>query len=133
MNWIFTGIIILFAAYTLNRFVMTGATKKLDDSMKLKIFEVFSKRNNYATIFLFAIVLLYFGAMQFLPRQIFLITVIYLIVYVLYLIFRFASNHKKLKQLEMPPEYIKSFLFSYGVFALGFLSFAFCVLQSWFN
>jgi Ca2+/Na+ antiporter len=132
MNWIFAGLIIFFAAYAVNQFVMTEATKKLDDSMKLKLFEVFSKRNNYATLFLLAIVLLFLGALQFMPQHIFLIIIIYVIVYAAYLIFRFASNYKKLKQLEVPPEYMKRFLISYGVFALGFLSLALCVVQSWF-
>ena len=38
MNWTFFGLMVLFIAYAVNRFVMTEATKKLDDSMKLKIF-----------------------------------------------------------------------------------------------
>jgi hypothetical protein len=133
MNWTFIGIIILFVAYAVNRFVMTEATKKLDDSMKLKIFEVFSKRNNYTTIFLLAIVLLYFGAIQFFPHFVFSITVIYLIVFTACSVFRFVSNYKKLKQLEMPSEYIKSFIISYSIFGVGVLGLAFCVLWNWNN
>lgn len=127
MNSAIIGIIILFAAYTLNRFVMTNATKKLDDSMKLRIFEVFSKKNNYATVFLLVLVGLYFGAIQFLPQQIFLVTIIYLIVFVTYLILRFIFNYKKLRQLEMPSEYIKSFMVSYGIFTVGFLGMIVCL------
>ena len=131
MNTSLIGLIILFTAYAINRFVMTEATRKLDDSDKLKIFEVFSKRNNYSTIFSLAIVLLYFGAMQYLPHLIIQVTIIYLIIFVVYLIFRFASNYKKLKQIDMPETYIKSFITSYSIFASGFLRMALCVLWSW--
>lgn len=128
MNTSLVGLIILFTAYAINRFVMTEATKKLDDSDKLKIFDVFSKRNNYSTIFLLAIILLYFGALQYLPHLLNQITAIYLIIFVVYLIFRFASTYKKLKQIEMPAAYIKSFVISYSIFATGFLGMALCVL-----
>ena len=130
MNSVYIGIIIFFVAYAINRFVMTEATKKLDDSMKLKIFEVFPRRNNYATIFLLAVILLFFGALQWLPLQIFLISIIYLIVFVSYLLFRFVSNYQKLKQLKMPSEYIKSFMISHGVFTLGLLGMAVCMFWS---
>ena len=38
MNLEFIGLIVVFAAYAVNRFIMTEATKKLEDSMKLKNF-----------------------------------------------------------------------------------------------
>jgi len=125
------GLLIFFVAYAINRFVMTEATKKLDDSDKLKIFEAFSKSNNYWTIFTLTIVFLYFGAMQYLTHFIFQITIVYLVIFGSYLVFRFASNYKKLKQTEIPETYIKSFITSYSIFALGFLGLAFCVLLNW--
>jgi flagellar biogenesis protein FliO len=125
------GLVILFSAYAVNRFIMTNATKNLTDSDKLKIFEVFSKRNNYSTVLVLAIVLLYFGALQYLPHFIIQITAIYLTIFAAYLIFRFISNYKKLKQLEMPANYIKSFIASYGIFTFGFLTMAFCVMWDW--
>lgn len=133
MNGTFIGIIILFAAYAVNRFVMTEAAKKLDDSMKLKIFEVFSKRNNYATIFVLAVIVLYFGALQFIPDKIILFSAIYSIVIVAYLLFRFVSNYRKLKQMEMPAGYIKSFIISYSVFLLGFIGMGVSMFWGWGN
>ena len=125
------GLVILFAAYAINRFVMTEATKKLADSDKLKIFEVFSKRNNFSTILVLTLVLLYFGALQYLPHFIIPITAVYLTLYVVYLIFRFATNYRKLRQMEMPANYIKSFITSYSIFILGFFGMAFCVFWNW--
>jgi hypothetical protein len=131
VNTNLAGPAFLFAAYVINRFIMTGATKKLADSEKLKIHDVFSKRNNYATIFTPAIILLFFGAAEFVPHLIIQITVVYLIIFVLYLVFRFVSNYKKLKQMEMPAAYIKSFIASYSIFAPGFSGMVFCVFRSW--
>lgn len=133
MNSTFIGIIILFTAYAVNRFVMTEATKKLDDSMKLKIFEIFSRRNNYATIFVLTVIVLFFGALQFIPDKIILFSAIYSIVIVAYLLFRFVSNYQKLKQMEMPAGYIKSFLISYSVFLLGFVGMGVIMFWGWEN
>ncbi len=124
------GIVIIFVAYAINRFVMTEATKKLDDADKLRLFDVFSKRNNYTTVLLLVLILLYFGAIQYLPHFTIQITGAYLIVFFLYLIIRFFSNYKKLKQMEMPAAYIKSFMISYSVFIIGFLGMAFCSFGS---
>ncbi len=125
------GLIILFAAYAINRFVMTEATRKLNDSDKLKVFEVFSKRNNLTTILILTMIIIYFGAIQYLPQFITQITIVYLTLFITYMIFRFVSNYKKLKQMEIPERYIKSFVTSYGIFVLGFLGMAFCIFWSW--
>lgn len=131
MNLNLIGLIVLFSAYAVNRFAMTDATKKLVDSDKLKVFEVFSKRNNLSTVLVLTIVIIYFGAIQYFPHFIKQITVGYLIIFSVYLIFRFASNYKKLKQIEMPAAYVKSFITSYCIFISGFLIFTFCILQTW--
>lgn len=132
MNLTLIGIAILFSAYVVNRFIMTEATKKLSDSDKLKLFEVFSKRNKYTTIFLLLLILIFFGAIEYLPHFTFQIAIVYFIIFILYLTFRFASNYKKLKQIEMPDAYIKRFIISFSIFTTGFLGLAFCSLLSWF-
>lgn len=131
MNTTLIGLAILFIAYAINRFVMTGATKKLTDADKLKIFDVFSKRNNFSTVLVLILVFLYFGAVQYLPHFIIQITAVYLTVFGVYLIVRFASNYRKLKRMQMPANYIKSFTTSYSIFILGFLGMAFCVFWNW--
>lgn len=131
MNINLIGMFAFFAAYAINRFVMTEAIKKLDDSDRLKIFEVFSKRNNYSTILVLAFVFLYFGALQYLPHFIVQLTITYLTLFCAYLIFRFVSNYKKLKQIIMPATYIRSFTISYSIFLLGFLILVICVLWDW--
>lgn len=132
MNPVFIGVVIFLAAYAANRFIMTNATNKLDDSLKLKFFEVFSKRNNYSTLFLLIVVIIYWGAIQIYPQHNFAITAAYLIVFIFYQFFKFTSNYQKLKQMDAPPQYINSFIISYGVFILGFLGFALCMIYGWF-
>lgn len=130
MSFIYIGIIILLVGYTANRFIMTEASKKLDAESKVKIFDEFSKRNNYASVFILILILFFFGGYYFFPQQAILINIIYLFVFGIYQIYRFVSNHKKLKELQMPPAYINSFKISYGVFALGVLGF---VVSIWLN
>ena len=131
MNLSLVGLIIVFAAYAVNRFVMTEATKKLTDEEKLRVFDAFSKRNNITTVLVLALIVIYFGALQSFPHFIIQITAVYLIVYSSYLIFRFISNYKKLKQIQMPSSYIKSFFTSYSIFILGVGGMAFCVFWNW--
>ena len=131
MNLTLIGFAILLVAYAINRFVMTEATKKLADSDKLRIFDVFSRRNNFSTVLVLILVFLYFGALQYLPHFIIQITGVYLALFCAYLILRFASNYRKLKQMQMPSNYIKSFITSYCVFLLGFLGMSFCIFWNW--
>lgn len=131
MNIPLIGLMFFFGAFIVNRFIMTNATKKLDDETKLKFFDVFPKRNNYSTIILFAIILLYFGAIQFLPQQITAVTGIYLAVFIVYLVASFILSYRKLKQIGTPTAYIKSFIIGYSIFLLGFLGLAISVMWSW--
>jgi len=133
MNPIFIGVIILLAAYAFNRSIMKKATKDLDDDLKLKIFEAFSTRNNYATFFILGLAIVFFGALQFYPQFSFAISIIYLVLFAFYLIFRFTSNYKKLKQIEVPKHYMQSLVISYAAFIFGFLGFAGCFMLNWFR
>lgn len=133
MNLTLIGLIILFTAYAANRFIMTKATEKLADEEKLKIFDAFSKRNNITTVLILILIVIYFGAIMNLPHFIVQITAVYLFVYGTYLIFRFISNYKKLKQLQISSAYIKSFITSYSLFILGCVGMSFCVFWNWLN
>ncbi len=69
MNITLVTAAVFFAAFLSNRFIMTNAMNKLDDATKLKFIEVFSRRNNYATIILVAVIFIYFWAVQSFPQQ----------------------------------------------------------------
>ena len=125
------GLVFVFAAYAINRWIMTEATKKLSDADKLRIFEAFSTKNNYATVLVLILVILYVAALQYFPNFIVPVSIIYLSVFFVYLVLRFVANYRKLKQLEMPVGYIKSFIASYSIFILGFVGMTICLVWSW--
>lgn len=131
MTWNLVGLAAFFTGYVITRFIMTAATKKLDDVVKLKLFDAFSNKNNYATILLFVLILLYFGAVELLPNFAFYITAFYLSIFALYLIFRFITNYQRFKTIEMPLEYLRSYQLSQVIFAIGFLIFVVCIIKTW--
>ena len=94
------GLVFVFAAYAINRWIMTEATKKLSDADKLRIFEAFSTKSNYATVLVLSLVILYVAALQYFPNFIVPVSIIYLSVFLACLMLRFVINYKKLKQLE---------------------------------
>ena len=125
------GLVFVFAAYAINRWIMSEAMKKLSDADKLRIFEAFSSKYYYATVIILSLVILYVAALQYFPNLIVPVSIIYLSVFFVYLMLRFVINYKKLKQLEMPAGYIKSFFASYGIFILGFVGMTICLVWSW--
>ncbi len=131
MTWNLVGLAAFFTGYVITRFIMTEAAKKLDDVVKLKLFDAFSNKNNYATILLIVLILLYFGAVELLPNFVFYITAIYLSIFALYLIFRFITTYQKFKAIKMPLEYIRSYKLSQLIFAIGFIIFVFCSIKTW--
>lgn len=112
---------VFFAAFLGNRFIMTNAMKKLDDKTKLKFIDVFPRRNNYFTIILVAVILLYFWAIQLYPQKNTVITIVYLSIYIIYSITKSILDYLRLKQIETPADYIKSYIFACSVFIFGIL------------
>lgn len=119
MNLSFIGFAIFFAAFISNRFIMTNAMKKLDDATKLKFIDVFPRRNNYSTIVLVTVVLLYFGAIQSYPQYNLAISLCYIGVYLTYSVIKSILDYVKLKQIGAPADYIKSFILACVIFVLG--------------
>lgn len=125
------GLVFVFAAYVINRWLMTEAAKNLSDADKLRIFDAFSRKSNYATVLVLSSVILYVAALQYVPNLIVPVSIIYLSVFFLYLMLRFVMSYKKLKQLEMPVGYIKSFVASHSIFILGFVGMTLSLLWNW--
>lgn len=121
MNIPLIGFAVFFAAFMGNRFIMTNAMKKLDDKTKLKFLDVFPRRNNYFTIILVAVILLYFGAIQFYPQHNIAITTSYLGIYIVYSIIKSILDYNRLKQIGTSVDYIKSYIFACFIFIVGIL------------
>ena len=132
-NEIIIGMAVFFSAIVINRIIMTNAIKKLDDQTKLKFFDVFPKRNSFELIVSLVLIFVYFAVWRAMPQFAFYITVIYFAVFVVYTIVSFISNYKKLKEINTPADYIRSFVIGYNIFVVGFLIFAASNLYFWFR
>lgn len=132
MSPIIIGTIILFIGYAFSRSIMTKALRDLDDNTQLKVYEVLSKTNNYRTFLVIGLAIVFFGALQFYPQFGFSLSIIYLTLFAFYLIGKFASKYRKLKEIEVPSFYMQSFITGCAAFMLGFTAFAGCFLWEWF-
>ena len=121
MNITLVAAAVLFAAFLLNRFIMTNAMKQLDDATKLKFIKVFSRRNNYSTIILVAVIFLYFWAIQSYPQHNLVISGVYIGLYLAYATIKSFLDYGKLKQIETPADYIKSYILASLIFIAGVL------------
>lgn len=113
------GVVIFLISYILSQRLALNAREKLDDAFKLKISDIFARRNvNYSTI-VFAIVIVYLITMYTLPQYVTVFSIIYAVVFLIYFISKMFLNIRKLKEIAAPPEYIRSIVASFGVFTGG--------------
>ncbi len=113
------GVALFLTAVILSQKITVNASAKLDDATKLKVIEVFRKRNLNYTIFIFAIVILFLAAIYLFPQCTSKITIAYAVVFACYILMKLILNVKKLKEIAAPPEYIRSVIISFGVFICG--------------
>ena len=114
------GIFCFLGLFVVSRMVTTNASKKLSAEEKLRIFDAFSSCNNFYLMFVASLVFAYFGAMTYFPNLLIYITISYIVLFAIYLISKFLLNLQKLKEIEAPADYIKSFIFGYMIFIAGF-------------
>jgi hypothetical protein len=119
------GILAFFAAIMINRSIMSSALRKLDDETKLKFIEVFTKRGSLSYL-LFATVLVFLVMMQVFPQYRWILIAVYGLALISFMVTKFFINYKKLKEINVPPEYFRSFFIGYGVFILGLVAMVLC-------
>ena len=108
-----------FAAVILSQRIAVQAGARLDDATKLKIVEIFPKRNANFTIVVLAIVVLYLiGAYAF-PQYLLVIGMGYAVAFLAYLFTKLYLNVKKLREIEAPEDYIRRIILSFAVFIGG--------------
>jgi hypothetical protein len=120
------GIIVFFAAMMINRSIAASALRKLDDETKLKFIEVFTKRNNFLSLGALVLIPLFMLGMQFFPEQRGILIVGYGVALFSFMCVKFFINYKKLKEINVPPEYFRSFFTGYGIFLLGIVAVVVC-------
>ena len=113
------AIVVFLAAVILSQKIAVNAGARLDDATKLKMVEVFPKRNVNYTMIVFGIVVLFLGAIYALPEYFSIITIAYGVVFAIYLFTKLFLNVKKLKEIAAPEGYIRSVIISFAVFIGG--------------
>jgi hypothetical protein len=113
------AIVVFLASVVLSQKIAVNAGSRLDDAMKLKLIEIFPKRNSNYTVIVFGIVIIFLVAIYALPQYFPIITIAYGIVFLIYLFTKLFLNVKKLKEIAAPEDYIRSVIISFAVFIGG--------------
>ena len=116
------SMVIFLGSIVLSQKIAVDAGSRLDDKTKLKVMEVFPKRNANYTMIVFGIVIVFLVAIYALPQYVFFISVAYAVVFVTYLFTKFFLNIKKLKEIAAPESYIRNIAMSFAVFIGGVLA-----------
>lgn len=113
------GVAIFLLAVLLSQRIVINSTARLEDSEKLKINEVFAKRNFNYTMFIFSVIIIFLSALYILPQYAMIIGISYTILLIIYFISKMLLNVKKLKELKVPEHYIRSVIAGFGLFFGG--------------
>lgn len=113
------GIMVFLASVVLSQKVAVNAASRLDDATKLKLLEHFPKRNVNFTIVIFALIIVFLLAIYFLPQFSPSITLIYAVLFLIYIFAKLFLNVRKLNEIGAPAFYIRSVVTSFGLFIGG--------------
>jgi hypothetical protein len=113
------AIVVFLVSVVLSKKIAVEAAMRLDGATKLKIVEVFPKRNMNYTMIVFGIVIVFLFALYALPQYVFIISIAYAAVFGIYIFTKLFLNVKKLKEIAAPESYIRSVIISFAVFIGG--------------
>ena len=116
---VLAAIAIFFASVLLSQKIAINSGSRLDDRMKLKLVEVFPKRNMNYTMIVFAMIVVFLVALYLFPQYVAIISVMYIAAFLLYLVIKLVLNVRKLKELSAPEKYIRDVMISFAVFIGG--------------
>ena len=116
---VLAAIAIFFASVLLSQKIAINSGSRLDDRMKLKLVEVFPKRNMNYTMIVFAMIVVFLVALYLFPQYVAIISVMYIAAFLLYLVTKLVLNVRKLKELSAPERYIRDVMISFAVFIGG--------------
>jgi len=113
------AIVVFFASIILSQKLAVNAGSRLDDEMKLRIVEVFPKRNVNYTILVFGMVIVFLIAIYFFPEYIRIFAIVYAIAFLAYIFGKLFLNVRKLREMAAPEFYIRNVIASFFVFIGG--------------
>jgi hypothetical protein len=113
------GIVILFAAIVISRVISERALKQLKSEDKARLLDSFSIYRIANIALLLGIMIAWFVAIRFLPQWHSTFTVIFVISFLGVSIVISALSYRKMKDLNLPAGYIKSYSLSLVIQYLG--------------
>ncbi|MDQ3635898.1 MAG: hypothetical protein M3405_15545 [Acidobacteriota bacterium] len=117
------GLIVFIAAYIGGRLISERALKLLSENEKGRLLEGFSKYRIFSLIGVVVLVLIHISLQSFMPNSYFASLPVFVGILVLYLLLSSIYSYTKLKNLEMPDNYINQFLLSTLIQYLGIFVF----------
>ena len=115
------GVAAFFVSILIARTISNNALQKLSSDELKRLHDAFFKLNNYYLIFIGLLITAYLAAMTYYPYFLNYLSVGYLLIFAAYFIFKFLMNRKKLISMNVSPDYIKSFVYSYLIVLVGFV------------
>ncbi len=103
-------IIILLVAIVLSRFVMERALKDLSDDQRGRLLGSFSAYRLANTTIIFGLVLLFLVGQNYYPELARQFTILFVALFIGISLSISILSYRKLRQLEMPDHYVRSFI-----------------------
>lgn len=122
------GFVAFIIAYIAGRIISERALKLLNENERLKLLQGFSKYRIFSLVGVIILVVMHYALQSLMPNSYVASMPVFVGVLVLYLLLSSIYAYKKLKNLEMPDNYINQFLLSTLVQYIGlFLFFGFLI------
>lgn len=123
-----SGFIALLAAVIVSRFISERGYRGLNSNQKLRLMDGFSSTRMYSMIPLLALVAGFWYLMTKTDIDKQLVTTAYFGLLLVYVVVLAILNQRRLRTLEMPPEYRRIFMFAQAVTLVGVAWFFFTVI-----
>lgn len=117
------GIVVFFGFVMLSRFILDKANKQLDEDKKAILIDDFSKQRMINFVMLIAVIVFYFVVTSFNLIDPTLAFIIYITVFGLIFIGNEVVNYRKFKARNFPDFYIRAYITSSAIRAIGIVSF----------
>ncbi len=115
------GLIAFLVGIIASRFLAEKGYATLTGDEKTRLMDGFSQHRKYSLIPLAVIVILYMGAMQVVPHSHRELTWALLAGTVLYLVATTVWMQRRLRALDLPPAYVRTFLLARAISFVGVL------------
>lgn len=94
--------LVLFASVILSQKIAVNAGSRLDDEMKLKVVEVFPKRNVHYMILVFGMVIVFLFAFYLFSSYVRVFAIVYAIAFTSYIFAKLFFNVRKFREMAAP-------------------------------